>query len=137
MFTIRAFAQDKSTPNTIVPLALAPHRVIFSTESSSFQADTAACFPPPLLEFFRNRQWLQLFCLALYQEGYIKGPTRKKAEGKSLCKDWEASLGRWYIYIPLSGPSCHVRKPLHLLFSFFSSTCYIFHWSQSQFLSSI
>lgn len=38
---------------------------------------------PPLLELFRNWQWLRLLCLSWYLREYIKEATKKKAKEKS------------------------------------------------------
>lgn len=52
-----------------------------STENSSFQQKAGPCLPLPLLEFFRNWQWLTLFCLSLYLREYIKNlPERRLRE---------------------------------------------------------
>lgn len=121
--------------NTIDSLSLAPQRIL------PLSRKLAHAFPPPLLEFFRNWQWLRLFCLSLYLREYIKNlPERRLREnpcGANVILLLTVSGGPRRqmvrsrdVYIHAHAHLCQIRKPLHLLCSAFSGTCYVFPWSR-------
>lgn len=112
-----------------------PHREFFlSAESWPMPSSTLA-------EFFRNWQWLRLFCLSLYLREYIKNlPERRLRENPCganvillltvLGGPRRQMVRSCDVNIHAHAHLCQIRKRLHLLCSDFSWTCYIFPWSR-------